>query len=217
MRNYLITILLFLLTLGNNMNQVDNHIIETYANKYGINPNLILAQAGIESSGNGFEDNRIKIRVELYPLSIVCPQILSIASYNTDVNNYTFDQTFVNNLGETVELHASQDNEYEFLSYAAFLCDDRAYQYTSYGMFQILGLHFKTIGFPNAKLMYNFMSESPERDIQVYFTLLSKYPTVIQAYRDLNFEAIARFYNSQSIGYADELQRRFIELESEAK
>lgn len=205
---------LFFLILILMLNSTDLEIIKAQSLEQDIDSNLILALANIESNNNGFEENRMKIRLENHLLVQDC----SIAS-----KTFSFDRKanwknhyFTDELGNKLFTHKNQENEYKALSIAKFLCGDISYNSISMGMFQMLGKNYKEYGFPNSALMYSFLSESTERQLQVFFMYLNKNQELKQAFMNKDFNSIAKIWNSGNTNLPKLLANEYARIVSES-
>lgn len=191
-------------------------MIQYYNNQFkvyeDIDPLLLHALANIESDGQGFQNDRIKIRLENHILVARCETAKHTFKYN--LSDTWRNHTFRSNDGTIKNSHTSQENEYEALAIANFLCSDYAYQSMSMGVFQLMGFHFKTIGFNSAKLMYEYMSESPEREMQVFSRFLLKNERLYTAFIEQDFMTIALIWNSQQPNFAERLESEYTTLKA---
>lgn len=195
------------------LNPVDRYLIEYQEELNEIDPVLILALAHIETGGNGFQNDRMVIRLENHVLVAKCPLASSTFVYNP--SEHWKDHYYKNSLSNEWHFtHNNQNSEYDALSVAKFLCGDSAYESVSMGMFQIMGIHYKKLGFPSAELMYSFMSESPERQIQVFNIMISKNSALRRAFQEYDYQTIQTIWNSGQKDFADKLHSTYLSMKS---
>lgn len=101
--------------------------------------------------------------------------------------------------GPFVTCHQGQTQEYEVLELAASLAgEDVAFQCMSIGGPQIMGFHFRRLGFRTPREMYDAFQGGEGGHVQAFFTFCQTLGTSGQAIRGLrarDWETFARLYN----------------------
>ena len=92
----------------------------------------------------------------------------------------------------------SYDDEYtERFSKAFALDPDAAMQSTSWGGFQIMGFHYKDLGFKNVGEMVDFLKESADNHLIAFARYIKAKPYINRALRNKDWAQFAKFYNGQ--------------------
>jgi len=178
-----------------------------------IDPKLLQAIALVESDGDGWENGRPKIRFENHLFLEACEAANSYFSVGSP--SWTEHKVWL--AGVWTDVHESQANEYQALTIAKELCFAQAYESISIGTFQLHTVNYRLIGFRSAFLMYAFMSESPERELEVLQVFIRKNRTLEQAMLNHDFHAIAQVWNSGSPTWEQEFRLAYANLTSGEK
>lgn len=157
---------------------------------------VLQALAMVESSGNGWENDEngnleIKIRFENHIFLSKCVEGKS--TFFVGNPSWT-DHTMLSEDG-LVFVHESQQTERKALKLAASICPTAAYEAISIGTFQLHAMNYKVIGFPFPSLMLSYMSESPEREMEVFKRYLRQTPALYHAMVAQDLDEIAYFWN----------------------
>lgn len=157
---------------------------------------VLLALADVESSGEGFENNRIKIRFEAHQFLSLFPAARESFRVGEPI---WLNQEFLLD-GVWTDVHASQETEYQALSLAASISAFHAYQALSIGAFQINTSNYVQLGFPKPfpSLMLAWSGESDERYCQVVKKYIESIPDLHQAMIDEDLETIAYYWNNNN-------------------
>ena len=111
-----------------------------------------------------------------------------------------------------------QSIEYEALNMAASIDYDLAHQSTSFGLGQIMGFNHKYAGYASAREMAEAFQASAWNQRAGIVSFILNYPvkdsvtgkTVLEAARDIDFEAFARVYNGDQTGaYAKRMRDKY--------
>lgn len=171
---------------------------------------VLQAIAEIESSGEGWENNQIKIRFENHLFLSDCPQ----ASNTFLVGNPShYDHKVLTNEG-LEWVHESQRTERIALNIAANICPTAAFAALSVGTYQLSLQHYKAIGFPFPSLMLSFVSESPERELEVLKRFLKLNPTLYQAMVNEDLDTIISIWNPYNEYWGIEFKKAFWRLKN---
>lgn len=85
--------------------------------------------------------------------------------------------------------------EHARLQRAAAVDRDVALQSCSWGLFQIMGFHWKTLGYKTLQAFVNAMYKSEAKQLDAFVKFILVNPTIHSALRVCNWEAFARGYN----------------------
>jgi len=165
---------------------------------------ILRALAEVESNGKGWENDRPKIRFENHLFLDKCPDALGTFFVDRGVKRWTNHQ-FMTDEGIKFT-HESQETELKALNLAKNICFEAAFESISIGTFQLHTMHYKEIGFPSAFLMYAFMSESPERELEVLRKFIQITPGLKEALVAEDLEAIHQIWNSGNQAWLDRLK-----------
>ena len=169
--------------------------LKEFAAKYGLELAAVKAVNEVESSGKGFLlDGRPRILFEghifwkqLKNKGIDPNSLLSEKSKNVLYSKWT------------KKFYEGGKQEYDRLEKAAGLSDDdsvhdAAFESASYGSFQIMGFHFKSLGYPSVDSFVSHMYTHEKAHLEAF----GKFCTANNLTRHLkskNWEAFARGYN----------------------
>lgn len=172
---------------------MQTQFVKGFAQIFNINPYVLQAVINTESRGAGYENGRLKIRFE--------PHIFLRRTNNESaqdffqlgdpyylVHNYLKDGTFVN-------VHSSQDSEYDAFHIAKLIDEQAAYESISMGSPQIMGFNHRALGYQSAKQMYDEFSVSEINQIIGMLAFMHQTNGLIEAMRNKDWREIARLYN----------------------
>jgi uncharacterized protein YgiM (DUF1202 family) len=180
-------------------------MLNALASQLGIDPAVGVAVLAIESGGNGFgPDGRLLIRFENHVF------------FNNwgSKNRALYDQHFMHNATQSWTghqwrptaneawrpMHASQNSEWDVLSFAATLDDTAAKKAISMGLSQIMGFNHQMIGYATVQTMFNAFAAGERYQIAGMFEFL-KSANAITPLKAKDFKAFAMIYNGS--GQAD--------------
>lgn len=159
-----------------------------FAAKYNIEVAAIKAVHEVESNGRGFLNGKIKILFEghifwreLVKRGIDPNKILSgnedilHKNYISPNPRYRLDQHY--RLNKAVAINA-----------------EAAYSSASYGLFQIMGFHYKAMGFDSAKAFVDFLSVNEANQLEVFGRFLAA-NNLVKALQQHNWAKFALGYN----------------------
>jgi hypothetical protein len=162
-----------------------------------LDPLLLEAIVLTESGGSGFQDGRLKIRLEAHLLlgatwgnpSLLAPyfrydakNILN-ADFRTDPN------------GPWHPLHASQNSEWEAFAFASRIDAQATLRCMSMGAGQIMGFNAKRCGYGSPLEMFNAFKRSEIAQTVAIVTYCMADPALMQAIATRDFAGITRGYN----------------------
>ncbi len=173
---------------------------------------ILQALAIVESSGEGFVDNRVKIRFEAHLYLERVPEASERFWIGTPV---WLEQYFLNDSGVWINVHESQQTEYQALKIASDINSVEAHKVLSIGMFQINSMSYAELGFPAAfpSLMLSWMGESQEHDCKILKKYISIKPGLKQALIDADFETIGRIWNNGNRFWISKLEDVYTSIE----
>lgn len=181
--------------------------IEEAARDYGegVEPALLWAVADVEAGGKGFlPDGRPKILFEghvfwrrLKPYGI---DPVAVAKKYPDICYQRW----------TKRHYRGGTAEYDRLALAISIHPDAALQSTSWGMFQLMGYHHKTAGFPNVRAFVQAMYQSERQHLRAIIRWMAS-NGLLKRLRAKNWYDFARGYNGsgQVAYYAKKLERAY--------
>lgn len=78
---------------------------------------------------------------------------------------------------------------------AAQIDRDIAIQSCSWGRFQLMGFHWKVLGYPSPEVFYEKMSESEDWQLDGIVRFIKASPKLLKAIRSLDWSKVAHYYN----------------------
>lgn len=154
--------------------------IELLAKQYGIDYAVLAAIVEVESAGNGFDSKTGKIIIQFEPHWF--KRLYS--NWRAHANKAWFF-----NKVET------QPGEWKAFNSAFAINKDAAMQSTSIGLMQVMGLHYKRLGFPNVGAMWDFAKESEANQIELGLKFIQTDSRLLRAAKAKDWATFAKFYN----------------------
>lgn len=171
--------------------------ISEFSNKHSINPKLVQALINIESAGSGRNtDNSVKIRLEAHLVVQRFPQCSPWFKYSSarpwenQFFKFPSHSTLWRNLHD-----GYQWTEYQGLLVASLQIQFLAWDCISMGRMQILGSHYKRLGFDSSIAMYTFCAADINNDLVLGLKFLETDSNLMNAMRNNNIEKITEIYN----------------------
>lgn len=157
----------------------------------------IRAVIEVESSGSGFANGVPKILFERH----VFRRQLRAKGYPTELLEKKYpDLVNVKPGGYATgpDAKSRQANEHLRLDRAAQINREAALESASWGAFQVMGYHWKVLGFDSLQSFVNtiYRSEGAQLDVFVKFIQIS--PSLHEALKQKDWVKVARFYNGPS-------------------
>jgi len=140
--------------------------------EFGIEISSIKAFVEVESSGEGFDSETKKIKIQFEPGWFK-----------------KFTKLLINNGVE------SQEKEWKAFNLAFSKNPDKAMQSTSWGCMQVLGLHFKACGFSSVGSFVDFMKESEQNQVWAGLAFIRSNKTLFRALSIRDWTTVAKLYN----------------------
>ena len=169
--------------------------IRTYANKYGIDENVLGGFILVESSGSGFSNGKVKIRLENH--HFLKDDAAKYKGVYFDYGNpsYTGHKYRKSTSAAWMNCHQNQAQENDAFDFAISLNEVKAYEATSMGLAQIMGFNYSRCGYTSAKAMYNDFSTGEGAQLEGFINFIVSDSTLLQACRDKNYRKMAELYN----------------------
>lgn len=180
----------------------DKHgdVIKKYADKLGIDEDILGAVILVESSGSGFVNGKLKIRFENHKfIDAVGTKYETYYSFCHEKNKRYKEHKFrTTPNGSWKNTHDSQTTEYEAFNFAKTLNETAAYESISMGLGQIMGFNYKAAGFSSAKEMFNNFSKSESNQIEGMIKFISNDNKMLSALQSGDLESFVCRYNGSS-------------------
>lgn len=159
-----------------------------FAKKYNLEIAVVKAVQEVEAGGRGFAGNDIKLLFEGHvfwkQLKAVGIDPNSVLAGNEDIlhpkyiaGNKLYKLNQMSRLNKAIQINASA-----------------AHESASYGLFQIMGFHWKSLGFSSPKSFYDYLSVSEGNQLDCFGKFLEKNNLLIPL-RQKNWAKFARGYN----------------------
>lgn len=183
--------------------------------KLGVDVASVMAVNEVESLGSGFiKQGQPRI---LFERHVFYRQL-----HSRKINTAPLQQRYPGIVNSSRGGYAGGRSEYTRLAVAVDIHRDAAYESASWGAFQIMGFHWKLLGFdsPQAFVDYVSSNEAAQLDLFVRFILADN--SLHKALKEKKWSTFARIYNGPA--YAENLYdvkiarayKRYAELENEA-
>lgn len=194
----------------------DTQLIE-FANQNNIDLKLLKAIIAVEAGGDGFNsDGSLKIRFEVHLLIKDYPNLNRWFKIEAPVYlNHYYKFPSYSNLWRKVHT-GNQWDEFSALLVAAFQIQNKAFEYASFGKWQIMGFHFAKLGFTSALEMFTHMSQGDDNDTSVGLRFIKSDWNLISALQQRDLIRFIKGYNGVSGNsvqvYLDRFNQEFAKL-----
>jgi hypothetical protein len=143
----------------------------------------LLAFIAVESGGKGFDPKTGKIMIQFEP---------HIFSNKTGIerslsNHYIWDENKID----------LQPAEWKAFNDAFKVNPDLAMESTSIGLPQIMGFHWKRLGFNSVGAMWDYFKVSELNQVKALIKFIETDKSLIQALVSLNWDKVASIYNGK--------------------
>ena len=174
-------------------------ILNNFAQENGIDVKLLKAIIAVEAGGSGFGlDAVLKIRFEVHLLLDDYPNLNRWFKTEAPVYlNHYYKFPSYSTLWREVHT-GNQWDEYSALLVAAFQIQNKAFEYASFGKFQICGFHFAKLGFSSALEMFTHMSQGDNNDTSVGLRFIKSDWNLLSALQQRDIDRFIRGYNGVS-------------------
>lgn len=171
-----------------------NQIIQKISKKYNIDPAFLKAFIEVESGGKGFDSNG-KILIQFEPTwfkKLASIELNNFQSTSPDKRN----PDLVNKWNLIINNKISvQSKEWEAFNAAFSINSKAAMESTSIGLGQIMGLHWKRLGYVSVDEMWDCAKSGLECQIEQIVKFLITDKRMLEALKKLDFHLIATYYN----------------------
>lgn len=142
----------------------------------GVEPEMIQTIINLESSGGGFDSKTGKIKIQFEP-----------HQFKKRVNKPTgvWDKNKVD----------VQSKEWEAFNDAFKIDPNAAMESTSIGLVQIMGFHWKRLGFNSVGEMWDFFKISEQNQVLGLVKFIETDQSLLKAFINKDWHNIARLYN----------------------
>jgi len=160
------------------------------AQSLGVLAAAIKAVATVESQGDGFlADGRPKILFERHVMYSQLSQKYGKAKADQYASQYP---DIVNSKAGG---YSGGIAEHDRLGRAAKIDRECALSSASWGGFQIMGYHWKNLGYPNQQAFINAMYSSEAQQLDAFVRFIKADSVLVRALRNLDWVAFAKRYN----------------------
>ena len=177
------------------LNSIANYglLVDSIASALQIQPASAHAVIAVESAGSGMENNRMKIRFETHIFwrrwgKKHPDQFNKLWSF--DSKEPWKEQTY-----QGKSFHGNQNLEYKAFEHAKELNAEAAFESISMGAGQLMGFHWKTLGFDGPDTFYQNQADSERNQIIVIFDFIKSNPTMLKALQTEAWYTFAYNYN----------------------
>ena len=181
---------------------------DTAAKKLKIPTAAIQAFAAVESNGSGFlPNNTPKILFERH----VMYQRLA-KKFGAQVANERAS-AFPDLVNKNAGGYGSASSQHARLDLAAKIDRECALESASWGAFQIMGYHWKALGYPSLQAFVNAMYADDESQLDAFIRFILLNPELINALNSCDWAKVARLYNGPDYkknNYDAKLNQEFI-------
>lgn len=160
--------------MGKKFTQQD---IKELSAEYGIEEAMIKSLISVESTGVGFSSKTGKMVIQFEPKYFLKfqPKAPKTAWYSNKID--------------------VQSKEWVAFEDAAKISRSHAIKSTSLGLMQVMGSHYKTLGFNTPEEMFDYANESEKNQIDIALRFIKTNKPLYKAVKELNFDKIAYYYN----------------------
>lgn len=159
------------------MNRITNEEIAELAKANGYDYAAIKALISVESGGIGFALDTDKIIIQFEP------------AWFRKKSPYTPSRKWSLNGVER------QNGEWIAFNNAFHLNPDAAMESTSIGMMQVMGFHYKLLGFKTVGAMWDYARESEANQVDLAIRFIKSNPKLDKALKNRDWPTVAYYYN----------------------
>jgi len=177
------------------MKTLTNEQIKDLANKHGIEYASLKAVVEVEASGKGFIDDVPKILYEPH----IMYRLLTKKNYITIRNNLMKAHPNLCYPRWGTYKYGAESIQHKRLEIASQFNRDTALESCSWGLGQVMGFHWKSLGYESLQAFINDMYESEAKQLEAMIRFI-KVNGLLLALKDKDWVKFARGYNGS--GYA---------------
>lgn len=172
---------------------ISDKAFATGAKTLGVEEAAIRAVTEVESSGNGFlSDGRPKILFERHIMYRQLSASKGVAAAQAAMKKAP---DVVNTQTGGYKGGAA---EHDRLGKAAQIDRTCALESCSWGAFQIMGFHWKSLGYSSIQEFVNAMYASDDKQLDAFIRFIKINPNLLTALKNLNWQAFALGYNGKA-------------------
>ena len=165
------------------MNKLTKLQIATLAAQNGYEYAMLNSIRKVESGGTGFDPVTGKIIIQFEPSWFKRKK----TDWQKDTKNVLWQSNKVGN--QAVEWPAFNS------AYASN--PNAAMESTSIGLMQVMGFHYRTLGFKTVGAMWDFAKISEANQLELAIRYIKSIPALDKAVKEKNFRRIAYYYNGE--------------------
>lgn len=135
--------------------------------------------------------------------SVGRPAILFERHYFSRLTHHVFDRSHPDIGNRVAGGYGRFSAQYPKLGRAAMLNELAALQSASWGMFQIMGVHFRLCGFASVEDFVTAMLDSETKHLAAFVAFISGHPAMLRALRGKDWTTFARLYNGPNYAEND--------------
>lgn len=169
------------------MQQPINELLIEASNRLNIELPLLKAVCKVESNGKGFIQNVPTVLFERH----VFYKKLKAKGIDADALSEKHPSLVNQESGAYVGGVAENYR----LKMAKQIDEEAAIESTSFGLFQIMGFHYKTLGFASQQEFESKMSESETEQTKAFICFIEKNKNMIKALQEYDYATFAKLYN----------------------
>ncbi|MDN7179121.1 N-acetylmuramidase family protein [Caballeronia sp. SEWSISQ10-4 2] len=159
----------------------------------GVSVAAVRAVASVETKGAGFLPDGVR-PVILFERHIMRRQLVS-NGLPGDAQHFAMTQPDIVNA--TPGGYSNKAGEWDRLARAITIHRPSAIESASWGIFQIMGFHWKLMGYASAQAFLNAMYSGAGAHLDAFIRFVKANPNLIRALRALDFAAFASGYNGK--------------------
>ena len=186
----------------------NNNQFNNAAKKLNVPVAVIQAFAAIESKGSGFLPNGTP--EILFERHVMYKRLAN--KFGAQVANERAS-AFPDLVNKVAGGYGSTASQPARLSLAAKIDRECALESASWGDFQIMGYHWKALGYPSLQAFVNAMYADYDSQLDAFIRFVSLTPELVAALRAKDWTKVARLYNGPDYkknNYAAKLNQEFI-------
>lgn len=191
-------------------------IIKSYATQYGIDENILGGFLLVESSGSGFTNGKVKIRLENH--HFLKGDAARYKGIYFDYGSPSYKGHIYRKNGSDIWMscHQNQTQENDAFAFAISLNPAKAYEATSMGLAQIMGFNYKRCGYSSAQEMYDDFATGEAAQLKGLICFIASDLNLLKACQDKNYRTMASLYNgSGNVNiYAPKIEKAYKEYKN---
>ena len=181
------------------MNQKLLEQIKKHANSFGFEWEVCAAFIQVESAGKGFDSRTKKIMIQFEPSWFKKKASAEFKYYQELLkksNHTDLEKQYIKDWKEVLANKVLvQSKEWPAFNKAFKINPDAAMESTSIGLGQIMGFHYKRLGYRTVGAMWDDAKKGEDRQIWQMLKFLDTDTRMKKAIKDKNWHLIATYYN----------------------